>query len=293
MSTENTAVAKADKEMEFTPFGGKDPIKLSIAIVKRLICVPTKLGHKCSDDDAIKFLMMCKARLLNPFEGDAFLIGYDSQDGPKFSLITAHQAFLKRAELHQEYDGMKSGVMVIRDGTLHEPEGDFMFDEDVLVGGWACVYFKDREYPMLKKVNLKRFNTGKSIWAKDPAGMIVKCAEADALRSSFPTMLGGMYLKEELDAAEPAKDMKAPIFSDSTEVVVVPRKSEENPVAIVRKLCEDAGISEPVMIEFMQAIGTADDAHSTLDDVHLTYPEAMQMVASNWQDFSERIKGVA
>jgi FtsZ-interacting cell division protein ZipA len=29
--------------------------------------------------------------------------------------------------------------------------------------------------------------------------MIVKCAEADALRSSFPTKLGGLYLKEEQD----------------------------------------------------------------------------------------------
>ncbi len=28
--------------------------------------------------------------------------------------------------------------------------------------------------------------------------MICKCAEADALRSSFPTMLGGLYMKEEL-----------------------------------------------------------------------------------------------
>ena len=32
----------------------------------------------------------------------------------------------------------------------------------------------------------------------DPAGMIVKCAEADALRSAFPTMLGGCYTEEEM-----------------------------------------------------------------------------------------------
>lgn len=92
---------------------------------------------------------------------------------------------------------------------------------------------------------------------------------------------------------EQPREMKQPIFKSATVEVEPPRKSEENPVAIVRKLCEDAGISEPVMIEFMQAIGTADDAHSTLDDVHLTYPEAMQMVASNWADFSTRIKEVA
>lgn len=292
MSTETTAVAKADKEMEFVPFGGKDPIKLSIAIVRRLIAVPTATGKLPSDDDCIKFMMMSKARLLNAFEGDAFLIGYDTKDGAKFSLITAHQAFLKRAELNPEYNGMKSGVMVMHDGKLCESEGDFMFDDDVLVGGWACVYFKNREHPMLKKVNLKRFNTGRSIWAKDPAGMIVKVAEADALRSSFPTMLGGMYLREELDAQEPAKEMRAPIFSGAvTDVPPPARISEQNPVAIVRKLCEDSGIDEPTLITFMRDIGTADDNHSTLEQVHEAYDQAMQMVIGNWPDFSARIKG--
>jgi len=200
-TTTELANGKAAKEMSYTPFMGRDPIKLSVGIVQKMLCVPTKSGHRPDEVQAIKYMMLCKARGLNPFEGDAYLLGYDTNDGPQFSLITAHQAFLKRAETHPEYDGMESGVLVLdKDGQLVEREGDFTHDTDTLVGGWASVYFKSRSHAMKKRLKLATFNTGQSRWRKDPAGMIAKCAEADALRSAFPTLLGGMYLADEMES---------------------------------------------------------------------------------------------
>lgn len=195
-----TALAKApESEMEFVPFMAKDSIKLSVSIVQKLICVPTKSGAICNASQAMKFMMLCRARSLNPFEGDAYLVGYDTKDGPQFSLITAHQAFIKRAETHPEYDGMESGVIVrAADGEITDRQGDFFLDDDLLVGAWAVVYFKQRKYPMSKRIKLSTFRKSYGRWNDDPGGMIVKCAEADALRSSFPTMLGGMYLDDEL-----------------------------------------------------------------------------------------------
>ena len=198
--------AKADASLvRFVPYGGADEIKLSIKIVQDIIAVPTRSGATCSQRDALKFIAMCQAKKLNPFEGDAFLIGYDSQDGPSFSLITAHQAFLKRAELHPEYDGMESGIVVIEgeDGVPTDISGDFHTDSQAVVGGWAKVHYKNRKFPTYRRLRLARFNTGRAQWKTDPAGMICKCAEADALRSSFPTMLGGMYMDGEahLDVA--------------------------------------------------------------------------------------------
>lgn len=196
--------AAENKEMrliEFVPFGAKDKISLSIELIKRLIAVKTKSGKTCSNEEAFKFMLMCQARKLNPFEGDAFLIGYDNTqqpDKPTFSLITAHQAFLKRAEVHTEFDGMESGTIVLRNGEVVDLIGDWHMPNDNVLGGWATVYFKNRNHPMKKRLRLARFNKGYGIWRDDPAGMIVKCAEADALRSSFPTMLGGMFISEEL-----------------------------------------------------------------------------------------------
>lgn len=192
-----------DRVTEFVPFMAKDAIKLTVRMVKDMCCQRTKKGFVCDDQQAMKFIMLCKARLLNPFDGDAFLLGYDSEkDGPTFSLITAHQAFLKRAEVHSEYDGLESGVIVQdRNGDMVDREGDFLWAGDVLLGGWATVHLKNRKFPMKKRLNLSTFHTGRSRWNKDPAGMIVKCSEADALRSAFPTSLGGMYLEGEMPAA--------------------------------------------------------------------------------------------
>lgn len=200
-ATNGTVAAPKERAMTYTPFMSKSEIKLSVEIVKQTLCTPTRQGHVCDDRDAVKFMMMCRAGGLDPFAGDAHIVGYDTQHGPRFSLITAHQAFLKRAETHPEYDGMESGVLVLdKGGALVEREGDFTFDEDALVGGWATVFFKTRKHPMKRRLKLSTFSTGQSRWKSDPAGMIVKCAEADALRSSFPTLLGGMYLEGEMDS---------------------------------------------------------------------------------------------
>lgn len=192
-----------DKIVEIIPFGTDKPVQLSVKIVQKLICSPSRSGKVCDAVQAIRFIRLCEARGLNPFEGDAFLLGYDSQDGTTtFSLITAHQAFLKRAESHHEYNGMESGVILYPKGgkrtETYERQGDYYDpDYEVLVGGWARVHFKTREYPTYKRLRLATFDKHRSRWKDDPAGMICKCAEADALRSSFPSLLGGLYTEGE------------------------------------------------------------------------------------------------
>lgn len=323
------AVAILDKESVFVPFGSKDEIKLSINIVKRLVAVKTKSGQTCTDDDAMKFIMMCKARALNPFEGDAFLIGYDSNQGPKFSLITAHQAFLKRAELNQEYDGMESGVIVeLEEGKLKDLEGDFHKPDQKVVGGWAVVYFKHRKFPMRKRVRLSRFQKSFGIWQDDPAGMIVKCAEADALRSSFPTMLGGLYLREEMEH-EATVVASAPIFKDEpakeVEVVVEPAKAppqaatvplvpvpapkaaktpptpptpvkpSQEPkmlsiLEVVRQRLGEAEVTPERVVRFLFDNDQITASDVTLQQVSLENPEALDFLYNNFDDIVERIK---
>jgi phage recombination protein Bet len=188
-----------ERQAVFVPFGGNEPITLTIGIVRYLVANKTRSGALPTDEQLIRFIMLCKARRLNPFEGDAFMVGYDTKDGPVFNLITAHQAFLKRAEVNPEYDGMESGVIVWgRDEQYHDREGDFLHDGDVICGAWATVFFKNRSHPMRKRLNIGPFRKDNKIWNENPQGMIVKCAEADALRSSFPTLLGSLFIEEEM-----------------------------------------------------------------------------------------------
>jgi phage recombination protein Bet len=202
MENTQTAVQKTNTgEIEFTPFGGADKIRLTVALIKKFLCKPTKSGAMPTDADAMKFAMLCSARRLNPWEGDAFLVGYDSQQsGPEFSIIVAVQSLYKRAEKCPEFDGMKSGVIVMdKDGKYQERDGDFYFDDDKLLGGWADVFVKGRAWPTRAKIKLSSFWKDNKFWKRDAGGQIVKCAEADALRRTFATIIGGLYIAEEAD----------------------------------------------------------------------------------------------
>ncbi len=231
-----TALAKSDgKEVSFVPFGSQTPIRLSAAMVQQFVAVRTRSGALPGERDCVKFVLLCQARRLNPFEGDAFLIGYDGKDGPQFSLITAHQAFLKRAELSPEYNGMESGVSIITEaGEFVERPGDFFFGKEKLVGAWARVHFKTRAAPMFKRIKREVYDTQRSRWAIDPAGMLVKCAEADALRSSFPTMLGGLYTEGEMmkvaaDVMPDRAPVTMPVELSIPEVTTMPKEQPSTP----------------------------------------------------------------
>jgi len=199
VQTPGTAVAKTqERSTEFVPLGGRDKIMLSVGIVKSMLVKPTKNGKLPTDQQIMSYIMLCKTRALNPFEGDAFLVGFDGQGGPEFSLITAHQAFMKRAEQHPDFDGMESGV-IVKDasGKIVDREGDFFLEDDLLLGGWAAVHFKNKKYPMRDRLTLKSRAKDNQFWKRDPAGQIVKCTEASVLRKAFPTILGGLFLREE------------------------------------------------------------------------------------------------
>jgi len=187
-------------DITYTPLGESDEITLSRDVIRRFLCTPTKSGKLPEDDQIVRFGMLCKARRLNPWVGDAYLIGYDTKDGPQFSLITAHQALLKRAEACPAYDGLESGIVVqTPQGATEERRGTIAGPKETVLGGWAIAHRSDRSRPIYCSVKLSTYNTGRSRWAADPEGMILKCAEAAALRRAFPLEVGGMYASEELE----------------------------------------------------------------------------------------------
>jgi len=195
-----TAIAKRDEtSVEFMPMGCSDKIRLTASMVRQFIAVPTKSGALPNERDCIRFIMLCRGKRANPFEGDCFLIGYDSQSGPSFSLVCGLELFQKRASAEESYDGAESGVIVLGpEGGIMERQGTITLDGEKLIGGWAKVYRKDRKQIEYKSVKFATYNTDRSRWVKDPGGMIVKVALSQALRSAYPTALGGLYTQEEM-----------------------------------------------------------------------------------------------
>lgn len=246
-------------KIEFKPFGSETGIVLSLKIIRDYIAVPYKQGDRLvepDDRECMRFLMLCRARLLNPFEGDAFMIPFfDKYQGkPVWSLITSHQAFLKRGEIHPDFDGKRSGIIInaqrckpcsgdgFREGHVcsccagrgwyDELEGDFIPEtidgEPVeLKGGWCRVYFKGRKNPEYQRLKLDTYRKNYGLWTVDPGGMICKCAEAASLRAAFPTLTGGMYLREEmLNESEPGQ-FAPPSFKDIK--AAAPAIADKNP----------------------------------------------------------------
>lgn len=199
---DKTLDTRDERPVVYIPFGEKEEVSLTIDMVRSFLAVKTKSGKTPSEADIVKFMMLCKFRELNPWTKDAYLIGYDTEGGqgpPSFTLITAIQALEKRAEGNPNFDGIQSGV-IVREQESKEivfREGDITFDGEVLIGGWAKVFRKDRDRPFYQALDVKTYDTHKSRWNKDKAGMIVKCAEAGAYRTAFPTQLGHLYTQEE------------------------------------------------------------------------------------------------
>lgn len=187
-----TLLGANDKGRVTYQVNGED-VNLSFQIVRNYL---TRGNGDVSDSEIIQFISICRENKLNPFVGDAYLVKYDKNSPAQ--LVTARDAFMKRAEAGQGYEGFQSGVIVIRDGKAVQEEGAFFLPGDTLIGGWAIVYRSDRKFPYTQRVRLQEYNTGRSTWAGKPATMIQKVAEAQAFRKAYPMNMAGLYTPEEI-----------------------------------------------------------------------------------------------
>jgi phage recombination protein Bet len=197
MENQNTSVIKQTPNQErergaCTYLVAGQEVNLSYAIVKNFL---TKGNGQVTDQDLTQFISICKYNQLNPFLNEAFLIKYGDKPA---SMIVSKEALMKRAETHEGYRGIQAGIIVMRDGQPVELEGSFFLANDILAGGWAKVYRKDRDYPYVSKVKLSEYDKKQSIWTEKPSTMIRKVAEVQALREAFPTQLGALYTAEEV-----------------------------------------------------------------------------------------------
>jgi phage recombination protein Bet len=226
----NEIVKPKNAEMEYVPAGESSAIKLSADIVTRYISKPTKSGVMPSDRDIMTFMMLCKARSLNPFVADAWLVGYDGRNGAEFSIISSFAALLKRADANPEYDGLQSGLILEdTDGNVYDCEGQFAPPTATILGAWAVAHRKDRKFPMSARINAADYKKDNEFWKGKPALMIVKTAEAQALRKAFPLETQGMVTSEENQLETMEREASGRVVDRSESMV--PDLSEKEPEA--------------------------------------------------------------
>ena len=126
-------------------------IKLTPSIVQEYIVGTTA---KITMPEFKLFTELCKVRKLNPFLREAYLIKY-SEKQPA-SIVVGKDAILKRAVLNEQYDGMKSGIIVTNENMeVIERKGTFKLPGETLVGGWAEVFRKDWKNSIYCSVSLE------------------------------------------------------------------------------------------------------------------------------------------
>lgn len=206
MAVNNTLVKAKANDKEVTYMCGNESVTLSISYIKRYLV--TGDPSAVTDQEALMYLMMCKANHLNPFNKESYLIKYGQQPA---TMVTGKTAFEKRAEENPNYDGMEAGIVVYNEetGDIKYRTGAIYLKQEHIIGGWAEVFRKDRTHSTRIEVSFdeyagrKKDGSMNSQWATKPATMIRKVALVQALREAFPNSLGSLYTSEEMGVEEP------------------------------------------------------------------------------------------
>lgn len=147
---------------------------------------------KCTDDEFRLLLYQAKTYRLDPLLKQIWAVKYS--DGKPASIFAGRDGFLAIAHRSGAFDGMESGFRT----------------EGTNVIGWAKVYRKDMSHPFCVEVSMKEYNRNQGTWLTHGTTMIVKVAEAQALRKAF--QISGLYSPDELPEPEkpPMKDITPP-----------------------------------------------------------------------------------
>lgn len=179
-----------------TYIAGGQEVKISPAMVKAY-CVSGN-PDDVTDAEVNMYLFWCRGNQLNPLNRESYLIKY-GKNNPA-TMIVGKDVMFKRAFRNPNFDGIEKGIIVKTEDGIEERQGTIYDKEsEVLVGGWARVYIKDKRIPMYCSVNLSEYNTGKNSWSLRPSEMIMKVAAVHALRESFPEDLSTMYDASEMN----------------------------------------------------------------------------------------------
>ncbi len=198
-----------EKKGQLVTYESKDgqTITLSPDIVRKYLVHGRR--EAVSDMEIFYFMGICKARGLNKFKKDCYLIKYAEEPA---AIVTSIDFFRARARNRPDCRGWRKGILVqTKDGKIKESSG-LLLEGEQLVGGFFEATPAGWTVPFRLEVNLrtymKKTKEGKPtrFWSENPEGMIAKVAESQGLRTLWPDEFQGMFVEEEL-AAPPAIDI--------------------------------------------------------------------------------------
>ena len=238
--------------------------------------------HQASPQELQTLLAIVKNRNLNPFTKEVYFIKYGNNPA---QIVVSKDAFMKRAEQNQNYDGFESGVIYEDEkGELKTKKGVILPRKATLIGGWCEVYRKDRSRPVYREVELSAYNTHKNWWQKAPGQMIEKVAIVAAVRDAFSENVGGLYTADEMEQAAPIdvtpRETQEDVKARKMAQIEQQRQEQAQPVQPEQELVEETEKTE----EQPQPNFISDEQHDTImqqiNELALITGQATETVAN-------------
>ena len=157
----------------------------------RLTCAPN-----ATDAELKMFLTLSAKYGLDPFAHEIWFVNMNGRN----TVITARDGYMKIANCNPHFLGMDSDVVRAGDSFVKTPEGvKHSYDinkRGEIVGAYAVVYRDDRKIPAFFFAPMKDYDRHAGAWKQYPHAMILKVAEAMALKRAFS--ISGLVTQEEV-----------------------------------------------------------------------------------------------
>lgn len=119
---EMNQLQKQQTQRSITFKANGDDVTLSPSIVRDYLVRGN--SKEVTGQEIAMFLNLCKFQRLNPFLNEAYIVKFGDKPA---QLITSKEAFMKRAESHPQYNGLKAGVIVVNNNGVEFRNGPLQY----------------------------------------------------------------------------------------------------------------------------------------------------------------------
>lgn len=203
-----------------------------------------------TNDEFNFFWGLGKGLQANPFTREIWAVKYDKNKPAQVFL--GRDFYRKKAQEQPDYNGhvvdavYENDDFKVRSGI---PDHEYnLKDRGKLLGAYCVVHKKGQEYSFMVYVELAEYSTGQSNWKKQPATMIKKVAEAQALRGAYQGVFRGTYDEseqwEESDQApeQPTEGRQALDISQDTGAIEPEVVEDEKPKPSIEERIKERGL---------------------------------------------------
>ena len=184
MENEN-AIATTEQKQERWTLAQIDAIKKLIA-------------PNATPEELTAYLSLAAKYDLDPFAHEIWFVNMDGRN----TIITSRDGYLSIANRNPHFKGMRSDVVYSGDIFGKDEHGNIRHaykvgNRNQIVGAYAEVYRDDRTIPAYCFVPMSNYNRNNRVWRQYPHAMILKVAEAMALKRAFS--ISGLVTDAEVD----------------------------------------------------------------------------------------------